>query len=206
MTTFMDKIKAYGTAITALQLADSTSNHGQNTDTGTTGADFTVKSAGTTGKIKVAVATGASNKTLTVTNAALTGDHTATFQDATGTVALTSDLLLEETRDIVMSFEAAEVMTARLYFPYKVTVNKIRGIVTLAIAAADNGTITCGNATGASATGVITATASDALAVAYAVTPTTNNVVEADGYYYLAAAKTTPGGRVLVSLEVTRTA
>jgi hypothetical protein len=75
-----------------------------------------------------------------------------------------------------------------------------------AIAGTDNGTITCGNATGASTAGVITATASDALNVEYAVSPSTNNVVLADGYYYLTSAKSTAGGKVLVSLEWTITA
>jgi len=53
--------------------------------------------------------------------------------------------------------------------------------------------------------GVITATASDALNVAYSVSPTTNNVIEKDGYIQLTSAKTTAGGTVLITIEVTRT-
>lgn len=176
---------------------------------GTTNESFLIDSDSVLGNISIAPTSGAADKTLTITNAALTDDRTVTFQDAAGTVALTSDIpsvLLEEVRDVVMSFETSEQMTMKVYFPYKVTVNKIRGIVTLAVAGTDNGTITCGNATGASTDGVITATASDALATEYAVTPSDNNVVAADSYYYLTAAKSTAGGRVLVSLEVTRTA
>jgi hypothetical protein len=114
--------------------------------------------------------------------------------------------LLTRERDFTMSFEAGFPMTLRVYFAEKVTINKIRGIVTKAIAATDNGTVTCGNSSGASAGGVITATASDALAVEYTATPTTNNGVAKDSYYYLTSAKTTPGGQLLISLEYTVTA
>jgi hypothetical protein len=114
--------------------------------------------------------------------------------------------LAKGTRDVRMSFETDEKTTTRIYFPMKVTVNKLRGIVMKAIAASNNGTITCGNSDGASTGGVITATASDALNVAYSVSPTTNNVVSADSYYYLTSAKSTAGGIVLVTLEYTVTA
>lgn len=73
-------------------VALTSGNHTQNTDTGTTGNTFTVDSDSVTGKIVVDVALGAANKTLTITNAALTDDRTITFPDATGTVALTSVL------------------------------------------------------------------------------------------------------------------
>ncbi len=114
--------------------------------------------------------------------------------------------LLKGLTTVPMSFETDEQTTTRIYFPMKVTINKIRGIVMKAIAATDNGTVTCGNSTGASATGVLTATASDALNTEYSASPTTNNVVLADGYYYLTSAKSTAGGKVLVSLEWTVTA
>lgn len=114
--------------------------------------------------------------------------------------------LLKGVTTVPLSFETNEQTTTRIYFPMKVTVNKIRGIVMKAIAGTDNGTVTCGNSTGASASGVLTATASDALNVEYSASPTTNNVVLADGYYYLTSAKSTAGGKVLVSLEWTVTA
>jgi len=102
-----------------------------------------------------------------------------------------------------MSFEDGEKTTTKIYFPKAVTINKIRGIVMKAIAASDNGTITCGNSTGASDSGVITAIASAGLNTEYSVTPTTNNTVEADSYYSLTSAKSTAGGKVLVTLEYT---
>jgi hypothetical protein len=57
---------------------------------GTSGSSFTVDNDSTTGKIKIEAAAGASDKTLTLKNAALTNNRTITFPDATGTVALTS--------------------------------------------------------------------------------------------------------------------
>ena len=107
---------------------------------------------------------------------------------------------------VPMSFETGEQTTYRLYFPMKVTINKIRSEVVKALADTDAGTITCGNSTGASAGGVATHAASAALADRQTATPTTNNVVLADGYYYLTSAKTTVGGKVLVTLEFTLTA
>ena len=121
-------------------------------------------------------------------------------------IAHLEDALLKGCTTVPMSFETGEQTTTKIYFPMKVTINKIRGIVMKAVAGTDNGTVTCGNSTGASASGVITATASAALNTEYTVSPTTNNVVLADGYYYLTSTKTTPGGKVLVSLEWTITA
>lgn len=114
------------------------------------------------------------------------------------------------TKEIVTfpaNFVTANQGTFWIYFPYKCTVNKIRAIVTTALGATADGTITCGNSTGASTGGVVTLTASSAVATAFSASPTTNNVVLADGYYYLTVAKgATATGAALVTLEVTRTA
>ncbi len=112
---------------------------------------------------------------------------------------------IQEVHHIDLSFVAGLQCAPRVYFPYKVTVNKIRGIVTAAIAATDNGTITAANSTGAMANGVITALASDPLNTEYSASPTTNNVIEQNSYVQLTSAKTTVGGQVYVTLEVTRT-
>lgn len=107
---------------------------------------------------------------------------------------------------VLMSFETSEQTVTKIYFPMAVTINKIRGIVMLAIAATDAGTITGANSTGASANGALSATASATINTALtAVSPTTNNTVAADGYYQLTSAKTTDGGKVLVTLEYTIT-
>lgn len=106
---------------------------------------------------------------------------------------------------VLMSFETDEQTTTKIYFPMAVTINKIRGIVMLPIAAANNGTITGANTSGASTGGVITAIASAALNTAYSVSPSTNNTVAADSYYQLTSAKAAAGGKVLVTLEYTIT-
>lgn len=139
--------------------------------------------------------------------AATTGlSDTAGVLTVAAKIAHLEAALLKGRTTVPMSFESGEQTTTKIYFPMKVTINKIRGIVMKAVAGTDNGTVTCGNSTGASASGVITATASAALNTEYTVSPTTNNVVLADGYYYLTSAKSTAGGKILVSLEWTVTA
>lgn len=144
------------------------------------------------------ITSGAYSITLTATAA------TAITLPASGTVATTANIAaIEDAISISLSFETGEQTTTRIYFPKAVTINKIRSIVMKAIAATDNGTITCGNSVGASTGGVVTVTASSALNVEGSATPTTNNTVAADSYYYLTSAKTTAGGKVLVTLEYT---
>lgn len=63
--------------------------HTQHTDTGTTGNTFTVDSDSTTGKIVLDVALNAGqNRTLTITNAAMTADVVTTIPATTGTLSL----------------------------------------------------------------------------------------------------------------------
>ena len=62
-------------------------DHTQNSDTGTTGTTFTVDSDSSTGKISVVAAAGA-DKTLTLTNVALTDDRTVSIPDYTGFIPL----------------------------------------------------------------------------------------------------------------------
>jgi len=173
---------------------------------GTTNESFTIDNDATTGKIKVQPTAGAADKTMTLTNTALTDNRTINFKDADGTVAFTSDLLLREVRDFSMSFETGEQTTTKIYFPYKVTITQIRTIVMKEIAGTDDATITCGNSTGASTGGVVTITAAATLNDEDSATPTDNNVVNSESYYYLTTAKSTAGGKVLVSLEYLRTA
>lgn len=104
---------------------------------------------------------------------------------------------------VPMSFETNLLTATRIYFPYKVQINKIRSIVTKAVAATDDGTITGANATGSS-TAVVTVAASSALNTEDTATITDNNVVAADSYYSLTSAKTTKGGTVLCTIEYTR--
>lgn len=77
---------------TGLKWVAVSAGHTQGTDSGTTGNTFTIDSDSTTGKIIIDVALDAADKSLTLTNAALTDNRVITFPDATGTVALTSQL------------------------------------------------------------------------------------------------------------------
>lgn len=77
---------------TGLKWIAISAGHTQNTDTGTTGTTFTVDSDSSTGKVQVKAVAGSANKTMILQNAQLTDDRTITFPDASGTVALTSQL------------------------------------------------------------------------------------------------------------------
>ena len=114
--------------------------------------------------------------------------------------------LLKGITVVPMSFDANEQTTTKIYFNSKVTINKIRGIVVKAVAASDNGTVTAADSTGNMTSGVITAVAADALNTAYIVSPSDHNVIAADSYVQLTSVKSTAGGKLLVTLEWTRTA
>lgn len=102
---------------------------------------------------------------------------------------------------------AAECGTFKIYFPMKVTINKIRTVVTKVIGVTADVTVTGANSTGDSANGVVTVAAAAAIGEEDSASPTTNNVVLADGYYSLTTAKgATYGGSVEAFLEYTITA
>ena len=109
-------------------------------------------------------------------------------------------------RDLTVSFVTANQMATKIYFNKKVTINLVRAIVTTVMGGSDNGTITCADATGDMAGGIVTCVASAAIGTEYSATPTTHNVIAKDGYMKLTTAKTTTGGEALVSVEYTVTA
>lgn len=111
---------------------------------------------------------------------------------------------VEDVVSVAVSFDTGEQGAYRVYFPYPVTVNKIRSRVQKALAATDAGTVTGANSIGASTGGVATHAASAAIGDEQTASPTSNNTVAADSYYQLTSAKTTAGGKVNVTLEVTR--
>lgn len=112
---------------------------------------------------------------------------------------------IKDSRTVNMSFETGEQTTTRVYFVYRVKVNSIKGIVMKAIAGTDDGTITAQNQSGSAMSGgVITASANDPLNTVYSVTPSTNNIIAEYGYMNLVSAKTTTGGKVMVTIETTR--
>ena len=143
---------------------------------------------------------------------AITGDVTIDNAGATTIgankvgVAELATTLQKGINTLSMSFETNEQTITKIYFPFKVTINKIRSIVMKALAGTNAGTITGANSTGASDNGVVTVALSAALNEEDSAVPTSNNVVLADGYYQLTTTKANAGGKVLVTLEYTRTA
>ncbi len=111
--------------------------------------------------------------------------------------------LLNRTHILVVpvSFETGEQGAAKVYFPSSVTVTKVRTTVTKALAGTDAGTVTGANATGASTGGQTSHAASAAIGNEQSATPTTNNTVDAGSFYQLTSAKTTAGGKALVTIE-----
>ncbi len=104
---------------------------------------------------------------------------------------------------VPMSFESNEQGAVKVFFPMSVKITAIASQVTKAIASTNDGTITGANADGSSTGGVVTHTASDAIGTDGdgPVVPTTNNTVAAGSYYQLTSAKSTAGGKTLVTLE-----
>lgn len=142
----------------------------------------------------------------------MSGDVTITKTGATSigankvTLGKLAAALLKGINTFAMSFETDEQTTTKIYFPFKVTINKIRSIVMKALSATNAGTITGANVTGNSTNGVVTVATSATLNEEDSASPTTNKIVAAGSYYQLTTAKATAGGKVLVTLEYTRTA
>jgi archaellum component FlaF (FlaF/FlaG flagellin family) len=128
------------------------------------------------------------------------------IKDLGVTIAKLEAALLKGIATLDMSFEQDEETVTKVYFPMKVTINKIRSIVMKAIAATNDGTITGANSVGASNNGIVTVAASSALNAEDTATPDSNKEVAAGSYYQLTTAKAAKGGKVLVTLEYTRTA
>lgn len=143
---------------------------------------------------------------------AMSGDTTISNTGATTigatkvALGMLATTLLKGSNTFSMSFETNEQTATKIYFPFKVTINKIRSIVMKALAATSAGTITGANLTGNSTNGVVTIAASAVLNEEDSASPTTNKVVAANSYYQLTTAKANAGGKVMVTLEYTRTA
>jgi hypothetical protein len=100
------------------------------------------------------------------------------------------------------SFETGEQGDYRVYTAGKLRVNRVKAIVTKAIAATDNGTITIKDAAG-DTIATLTATASDAIGVEYdtGALSDADQDIGKDSFFSVNTAKTTAGGKVLVSVE-----
>ena len=150
----------------------------------------------------LAIATGGQNYFYVALCDALSGEMVICMNKVQAVSTATNEV---EDVNTTVSFETGEQTSYKIWFPYACTVNKILGVVVKAIAGTDNGTITGANSSGNSTNGVITCTAGDALGTEYSVSPTTNNTVAKDSYYKLTTAKTTAGGKVLITLQVSKT-
>jgi hypothetical protein len=133
---------------------------------------------------------------------------TAKILAANVTIPKVESALKTGLASIALSVEAlAECGTFNVYFNRKVTINKIRTVVTKVVGITADATFTCGNASGASTNGVVTVAAGAAIGEEDSATPTTNNVVAKDSYYYITSAKgATYAGKVQLFLEFTVTA
>jgi hypothetical protein len=114
--------------------------------------------------------------------------------------AIAETLLLE------VSFETGELGDFKIKMPYTGTVTEIYAYATKAIAATDAGTIIAKNNGGTTMTaGTITYAISDPRGTAYTVTPSANNTFVAGDLLTFTTAKATAGGKVQLSIKVTRT-
>jgi hypothetical protein len=131
--------------------------------------------------------------------------ETSAYYDNSVTVAKVETTLKTDIIVVDVSFETGEQGDYKIKMPYSCTVNEIYARATKAIAATDAGTITPKNNGGTTMTsGVITFSASDAFGTAYTVTPSSNNTFAAGELMTLTPAKATAGGKVQLSIKVTK--
>lgn len=101
-----------------------------------------------------------------------------------------------------VSFNTGEQAQNRIYVAGRTRINRVRAIVTTALAGADNGTVTVQNAAGATIA-TLTIPMSSAVNTEFdtGVITGDNRNIGRDSHFRLVGAKTTAGGRVLVSVE-----
>lgn len=124
-----------------------------------------------------------------------------------GTLNVTTASLVgnKEVHWILVRFVAGgAVQMNKMYFPYNVTINKMRGVVAVDIGATDNGTIIFANSAGNMSGASITAVANDTVGTEYTGIPTTNNTVTKDSYMTVNLTKVTGDGQVMLGIEMTR--
>ncbi len=104
------------------------------------------------------------------------------------------------------SFETGEQGAVDIPFPQRARILEIESIVTKALAATDAGTVTAASSTGAMANGVVSHAASAAQGNKVTVQPTTNRIIAKGTDLTLTPAKTTAGGKVMVTVHFQRLA
>jgi hypothetical protein len=132
--------------------------------------------------------------------------HTDDIADDQVTVDKVEDNLTKGLMVIPVSFETGELAANKVEMNFDGTIDKVYAIATKAIAATDDGTVTPKNNAGTTMTGgVITFTASDAVDTAYTASPTANNTFVSGDVLSFTTAKTTVGGKALVTIHYTKT-
>lgn len=123
------------------------------------------------------------------------------------TAGVASATAISDVLTIDVSFESGEQGDFKVKLPYSCTVTEIYAYAVKAIAGTDSGTIVPKNNAGTTMTGgTITYAASDPRGTAYTSTPSANNTFSSGEYLTLTTAKTTAGGKVMLSIKVTRLA
>ena len=114
-----------------------------------------------------------------------------------------TELINEVIGPLALSFETDEQTVTKIYVNHRLRVLKVRSIVTKAIAATDDGTIVVASALGT--IGTITHAASEALNTEQSADgDVAYNRIEPNGYIQFTTAKSTAGGKVLVTVEAER--
>ncbi len=103
---------------------------------------------------------------------------------------------------VPVSFEAGEQCQNRVYTAGRIRINRVRAVVTRALTATDNGTLTVQDAAG-DTIATLTIPASSAVNTEFFTTviADVDQDIAKDSHFRLLTAKTTAGGRLLVSVE-----
>jgi len=117
-----------------------------------------------------------------------------------------TDFADTEVVTVPVSFEASEQGANKVYVPYNFDITGAVGSVTKALANTDAGTITLNINGVAVTTGVITIPLSSAIGTDVAITPSATKTGTSGSYISCVGAKTTAGGKALVTLYLKRTA
>lgn len=164
---------------------------------GAVDTDELATDAVTTAKITDANVTADKLATDSVTTAKITDDNV--------TIAKLENTLLDGFFTETVSFESGEQTTYSIPIPFDCTINAIYYTVTKVIAGTDNGTVAIAISGGSTTPSSITLTASTALGTTANTNITSNNAVSAGEYLQLTTSKTTAGGKLLLTIEYTRT-
>jgi hypothetical protein len=130
----------------------------------------------------------------------------AKIVDATISVSLLAASAKTETIVIPVSFETGEQGHNDVIIPFQGTITSMKYIVTKALAGTDAGTITPKVNGGSTTPTNVSISASTALNTTSALTITSGNTYNAGEVLQFVTAKTTAGGKALLSITLNRTA